>query len=243
MAKFVKSQKTAEDVVEPIDRRFESCRKRHVRAPPPNEVMNCLGEWESFVHSDTPEVPPLIKAGLIHVQFETIHPFLDGNGRLGRLLITLFLCATGVLREPLLYLSLYFKSRRANYYRLLQEVREYNNRALWAGHSSNKMSRSPSRSVAVNADELPFRPRGTRYNMDDRETPLHNCFYCRTDRWTAGNSQDQACARHLGRHDAPSELHPKPQGIQHGRISRSPADRVANLVQFEARGGPGTQRR
>ncbi len=99
--------------------------------PPPNEVMNCLGEWERFVHSDMPDIPPLIKAGLIHVQFETIHPFLDGNGRLGRLLITLFLCATGVLRQPLLYLSLYFKSRRADYYRLLQEVREYGTWEAW----------------------------------------------------------------------------------------------------------------
>lgn len=96
--------------------------------PPPNEVMNCLGDWERFVHAETPEIPALIKAGLLHVQFETIHPFLDGNGRLGRLLITLFLCAEGVLRQPLLYLSLYFKTHRADYYRLLQEVRE---RGAW----------------------------------------------------------------------------------------------------------------
>lgn len=96
--------------------------------PPPNEVMNCLGDWERFLHSDAQDIPPLIKAGLLHVQFETIHPFLDGNGRLGRLLITLFLCAEGVLRQPLLYLSLYLKTHRADYYRLLQEVRE---RGAW----------------------------------------------------------------------------------------------------------------
>ncbi|GAA0786792.1 Fic family protein [Roseibium denhamense] len=96
--------------------------------PPPNEVMNCLGDWEQFLHADTQDIPPLIKAGLLHVQFETIHPFLDGNGRLGRLLITLFLCAEGVLRQPLLYLSLYLKTNRADYYRLLQEVRE---RGAW----------------------------------------------------------------------------------------------------------------
>ncbi|TWA26942.1 Fic/DOC family protein [Sinorhizobium medicae] len=59
--------------------------------PPPNEVMTCLGDWERFIHEDTPSIPPLVKAGPIHVQFETIHPFLNGNGRLGRLLITLFL--------------------------------------------------------------------------------------------------------------------------------------------------------
>ncbi|WHS95697.1 Fic family protein (plasmid) [Sinorhizobium kummerowiae] len=99
--------------------------------PPANEVMTCLGDWERFIHEETPSIPPLIKAGLIHVQFETIHPFLDGNGRLGRLLIALFLCATGVLQQPLLYLSLYFKSRRPDYYRLLQEVREYGTWEAW----------------------------------------------------------------------------------------------------------------
>lgn len=96
--------------------------------PPPHLLMPCLGQFEKFMHEDTPSLPPLIKAGLLHVQFESIHPFLDGNGRLGRLLITLFLCAQGVLREPLLYLSLYFKEHRAGYYRLLQEVRD---RGAW----------------------------------------------------------------------------------------------------------------
>lgn len=92
--------------------------------PPPSELAPCLDQFERFIHAEEPDLPPLIKAGLLHVQFETIHPFLDGNGRLGRLLITLFLCAKGVLKQPLLYLSLYFKTRRADYYRLLQEVRE-----------------------------------------------------------------------------------------------------------------------
>lgn len=92
--------------------------------PPPNEVLPCLDALEKFIHQDTAALPPLVKAGLLHVQFETIHPFLDGNGRLGRLLITLYLCSQGVLQQPLLYLSLYFKTRRAEYYRLLQEVRE-----------------------------------------------------------------------------------------------------------------------
>lgn len=92
--------------------------------PPVNELMPCLDEFEKFIHADTPRLPPLIKAGLLHVQFETIHPFLDGNGRLGRLLITLYLCSNNVINQPLLYLSLYFKVNRADYYRLLQEVRE-----------------------------------------------------------------------------------------------------------------------
>lgn len=96
--------------------------------PPPQEVMPALHGLESFLHDKKDRLPPLIKAGLAHVQFETIHPFLDGNGRLGRLLITLYLCERGVLRAPLLYLSLYFKQHRETYYRLLQEVRE---RGAW----------------------------------------------------------------------------------------------------------------
>jgi Fic family protein len=92
--------------------------------PPPHEMTASLDNLEKYIHEETSALPHLIKAGLLHVQFETIHPFLDGNGRLGRLLITLYLCSHGVLRQPLLYLSLYFKAHRADYYRLLQEVRE-----------------------------------------------------------------------------------------------------------------------
>jgi len=91
--------------------------------PPPERMMECLDRFEHFLHDEKHKLPVLVATGLIHVQFETIHPFLDGNGRLGRLLITLLLCAKGVLREPLLYLSLYFKTRRQRYYDLLQRVR------------------------------------------------------------------------------------------------------------------------
>ena len=91
--------------------------------PPPERLMECLDPFERFLHRDDPTLPPLIRAGLAHVQFETIHPFLNGNGRLGRLIVTLMLCEAGVLREPILYLSLFLKSRRHDYYRLLQEVR------------------------------------------------------------------------------------------------------------------------
>ena len=96
--------------------------------PPVSELDACLAALEAFMHEDQSGLPALIKAGLLHVQFETIHPFLDGNGRIGRLLVTLFLCVHGVLRSPLLYLSLYLKTHRADYYRLLQEVRE---RGAW----------------------------------------------------------------------------------------------------------------
>jgi Fic family protein len=91
--------------------------------PPPERMMECLDRFEHFFHDEQHKLPVLVEAGLIHVQFETIHPFLDGNGRLGRLLITLLLCAKGVLHEPLLYLSLYFKTHRQRYYDLLQRIR------------------------------------------------------------------------------------------------------------------------
>jgi Fic family protein len=93
--------------------------------PPPERLMECLDSLARFVHDEKQKLPILIEAGLIHVQFETIHPFLDGNGRLGRLLITLLLCSKGALREPLLYLSLYFKTNRDRYYELLQHVRTH----------------------------------------------------------------------------------------------------------------------
>jgi len=101
--------------------------------PPPHLVVPSLGELETFIHSDTPQLPLLVKAALVHVQFETIHPFLDGNGRLGRLLITFLLCERGVLREPLLYLSLFFKQNRQAYYALLQAVRESGEWEAWLG--------------------------------------------------------------------------------------------------------------
>ena len=91
--------------------------------PPPDALLEALGALEKFLHDDPVKTRPLVKAALAHVQFETIHPFLDGNGRLGRLLITLLLCAEGILSQPLLYLSLHFKEHRSEYYRLLQHVR------------------------------------------------------------------------------------------------------------------------
>ena len=91
--------------------------------PPVEDLAECLGALELFLHDKLSPTPVLLKAALSHVQFETIHPFLDGNGRLGRLLITLLLCEHSVLREPMLYLSLYFKTHRQYYYELLNRVR------------------------------------------------------------------------------------------------------------------------
>ncbi len=91
--------------------------------PPAEDVLECMGKLELFLHDQPESTPVLLKAALAHVQFETIHPFLDGNGRLGRLLITLLLCEQKALQEPMLYLSLYFKTHRQYYYELLNNVR------------------------------------------------------------------------------------------------------------------------
>ena len=99
--------------------------------PPPDKVIECMGQLELFLHDKPEKTPVLLKSALAHVQFETIHPFLDGNGRLGRLLITLLLCSSGVLKEPMLYLSLYFKSHREQYYQLLNDVRLTGNWEAW----------------------------------------------------------------------------------------------------------------
>lgn len=99
--------------------------------PPPDRLDECLGAFEKFLHADDDNLPILIRAALAHVQFETIHPFLDGNGRIGRLLITLLLCADGVLKEPILYLSLWFKTRRNEYYDQLQYIRDTGDWEEW----------------------------------------------------------------------------------------------------------------
>lgn len=99
--------------------------------PPAEEVLECMSKLELFLHDQPEPTPVLLKAALAHVQFETIHPFLDDNGRLGRLLIALLLCEQKVLREPMLYLSLYFKTHRQYYYELLGRVRTTGDWEAW----------------------------------------------------------------------------------------------------------------
>lgn len=98
---------------------------------PPERLMEALDALEKFLHDESIKLPTLIKAALAHHQFETIHPFLDGNGRLGRLLITFILCVDGVMKDPTLYLSLYFKKNRQSYYDHLQLVRETGDWEEW----------------------------------------------------------------------------------------------------------------
>ncbi len=103
----------------------------HYVPPPPGEIAACMGDLEKFIHAERPDLPLLVKAALVHVQFESIHPFLDGNGRLGRLLITFMLAAGNVLSQPLLYLSLHLKTHRSQYYELLNRVRSHGEWEAW----------------------------------------------------------------------------------------------------------------
>jgi Fic family protein len=99
--------------------------------PPPHLVTECMSAWERYINNEAHRLPLLIRAALVHVQFESVHPFLDGNGRLGRLLITLMLVAEQALAEPMLYLSLYLKTHRQAYYDLLQRVRTHGEWEPW----------------------------------------------------------------------------------------------------------------
>lgn len=99
--------------------------------PPHTAVPDRVSQLERFLHATDDGLPMLVRAGLVHVQFETIHPFLDGNGRVGRLLITFLLCHAGVLRDPFLYLSLYLKQNRDSYYELLDRVRREGDWEAW----------------------------------------------------------------------------------------------------------------
>ena len=99
--------------------------------PPANQIADCWAALEQFINDVPDATAPVIKAALVHVQFETIHPFMDGNGRIGRLLMTLILVEAGILKEPLLYLSVFFKQYRDSYYRLLQQVRTSGDWEAW----------------------------------------------------------------------------------------------------------------
>ena len=138
--------------------------------PPPTAVEECMAALEKFLHGEDDGLPTLVRAGLAHVQFETIHPFLDGNGRVGRLLITLLLCQAGVLREPLLYLSLYFKQHRPSYYVLLDLVRRGGDWEAWLAFflegvrvtAEGAVTTAQRLTAMFEADQAQIEPRGRR---------------------------------------------------------------------------------
>jgi len=119
--------------------------------PSPDLLMDCLGTWEQFLHVQT--IPPLAQAGLLHYQFEAIHPFLDGNGRVGRLLIILFLIERKVLTAPLLYISAFFEATRSEYYNLLLAVSQESQWNLWLEYFLNGITRM-SEDVLSRAEKI-----------------------------------------------------------------------------------------
>ena len=124
----------------------------HFVPPPPGLVEDCMTQLEQFIHGGRHgehSLPVLVRAALAHVQFETIHPFLDGNGRLGRLLIVLMLIEAGVLQKPLLYLSLFFKQHRSRYYELLDRVRQQGDWEVWLAFFLEGVESTASGAVAA----------------------------------------------------------------------------------------------
>lgn len=124
----------------------------HYVPPPPHEVSRCMGDLDKFIHAED-GMPTLIRAALAHVQFESIHPFLDGNGRIGRLIIALLLQQSGKLSRPLLYLSLYLKANKTEYYRLLDKVRADGDWEAWVDFFLKGVAQT-SDSAALTAREL-----------------------------------------------------------------------------------------
>ena len=124
----------------------------HYVPPPPHEVSRCMGDLDKFIHAED-GMPTLIRAALAHVQFESIHPFLDGNGRIGRLIIALLLQQSGKLSRPLLYLSLYLKANKTEYYRLLDKVRADGDWEAWVDFFLKGVARTAD-SAALTARKL-----------------------------------------------------------------------------------------
>jgi Fic family protein len=143
-----------------------------VFVPPPHTVVpEAMGALENFLHATDDGLPVLTRAGLAHAQFETIHPFLDGNGRVGRLMITLLLCHAGVLREPLLYLSLYLKQNRARYYELLDQVRSAGDWEAWLAFFFEGVNRTAHEAVSTaNRLEEMFKADRTRIETGGRRS-------------------------------------------------------------------------
>ncbi|NDI84252.1 Fic family protein [Undibacterium crateris] len=117
--------------------------------PPANQIADCWAALEQFINDVPEQTAPVIKAALVHVQFETIHPFIDGNGRIGRLLIPLILVEAGILKEPLLYLSVFFKRHRDSYYRLLQQVRTEGDWEAWLLFFVDAIAATANQAVAT----------------------------------------------------------------------------------------------
>ena len=129
--------------------------------PPPDEMTGALSDWEKFLH-ERGRTPDLIQCALMHEQFEAIHPFLDGNGRVGRLLITLFLIERGRLSQPLLYLSAHFEAHRQTYYDLLQRVRTHGDWQSWLAFFLTGVAQTAQEAVRLAGELMDLRERYRR---------------------------------------------------------------------------------
>ncbi len=146
--------------------------------PPAYQVVNCIGELECFLNNQPTPIPTLLKVALTHVQFELIHPFLDGNGRIGRLLIPLILCQEKVISKPLLYPSLYFKSNRKRYYELLNTVRLTGEWEEWLDYFADAIIFTSNQAIET-ADqliELSNRSREQIVNSNKVVAPTHKSY-------------------------------------------------------------------
>ena len=185
--------------------------------PPPYEMSQAISSLERFIHNDT-KLPLLIKIGLVHAQFETIHPFLDGNGRVGRLLITFLLCEQNVLTKPVLYLSYFFKRHRQQYYEELQAVRDAGTWEQWLAFFlrgvvavSEQAADTARRILALNEKHRRVITdnfgRRRRQRLSRPGTPLHTsgCFGGRragVDRNRLSDREQPSCAAGGERHPA-----------------------------------------
>ena len=138
--------------------------------PPPEEMQQALGEWENYLHAESAE-PVLVKCALLHYQFEAIHPFLDGNGRIGRLIITLYLCASGKLSLPLLYLSGFFEEHRDEYYRRLLAVSQQGDWRGWLDYFLLGVRTQAQLALADTRQVLAFYEQWRKRLRDDARAP------------------------------------------------------------------------
>ena len=149
--------------------------------PPVPEMIKAIGDWETFLNAPT-EMPTLVKCALAHAQFETIHPFWDGNGRLGRMVITFFLCAEGIISKPILYLSLFFKQHREQYYELLQATRDEGNWEDWIlfflrGVTATSRSALSAAGRTIELRESLLTEVHTRLNSNNAPVLVERLFY------------------------------------------------------------------
>lgn len=143
--------------------------------PPPQEVLNCIGDLEKYINSTEDNMPDIIRIGLIHAQFETIHPFLDGNGRVGRLLITLLLCERKILTEPVLYISRFFLSHRAEYYKKLQGLKDRDGWRDWLKYFLRAVAETSAGAADTISKVLALRE-GHRSLVLNEITPVGNAL-------------------------------------------------------------------